>query len=156
MSANTDNQGVAPDPQMTVGAALLLEDAGLLSSNAYLVAQAQVALDKEVALDDVLDNPKEHADMVGRLLNAAPALLETAPTETADGMDFGLYTLRYPTGRDVVIAERGLTFASIVGCFALCSGLSLGEVKAMPLPSYYPGRDWLWEELGASAWIPQV
>lgn len=141
---------------VSVAAVLLLEREGLMVEgldNRALRAQAQIALDEGIPLAQVLDAPaKTYARRISGLLMRHP-YDGLAVSDTETGRDFGLYRLRQPTGRDIVVSERGEMMAGLVNCFALCADMPLDDVKAMPYDVYIIGASWLGEEVGVSEWF---
>ena len=148
MSANTDrNEGLE---YVSVGALLLLEAEGapeIWMQSPNMLAQAQVALNEGVPLDEVLDNPKRYAAQVWPMASSVRQNRKPG-VEDDEGMDFGTYRLRQPTGRDMIFSQREGPYMSWVRCFARCADMPLEEVKALELPDYYRGEQWLGEELG--------
>lgn len=158
MSANTENY--TPAGFVTVGALLLLDEGAYPTqwlSSPNMLAQAQVAIDFGITLDEVLDAPKLYAEWVWPITHKlSQNELFQEPEETDEGMDFGAYALRQPTGRDLIFSERETPRKSLAMCFARCAGISLAEVKGLNLKDYYRGEAWLGEELGVSAPAPSA
>ena len=109
------------------------------------MAQAQIALDEGIELDDVLDAPvNKYGDRIDQIIARLDyrALLRRDMEETADGVILNGVTLKTPTGRDAALIHSNGDFAAI-RVIARCSGREVSEIEKMPVDEYMALWNWV-------------
>lgn len=109
------------------------------------MAQAQIALDDGIELDDVLDAPvSEYGDRIDELVARIDyrALFKREMEETADGVVLNSVALKTPTGRDATLIHANGDFA-VIRVIARCSEREVAEIERMPVDEYMALWNWV-------------
>ena len=125
------------------------EKAGVVDVDAVRTAQAQVAVDLGVALNDILDAPAgKHSDAVSGYMRAfdeqALKSQSVELTENDDGsVSIGGVTIREPLGRDLSLGVRAGISMSVLATIVKCANTAPEVVERLPYEQYAALEGWM-------------